>query len=256
MTGAELVFTPPHSSQSYREKELTIRTRNLHSYYNIFSDNLQQSHIKIIMNTQLYLIHLQNIPSPIGIINCLKNRPGRCYNLVCSERIETLLSEEYKRFIERWGALGVLWGINRSMARVHALIILSEAPVDLDTVTRELEISRGNASMSLKELRNWGVIRRVHISGDRRDFYVAEPDTWNMIFSIAAERKKREFDPALDALQKLLDNADIKKGTDVHGRLTDLAETMETFDRILKRFLGNEKVSKGLLEMLSGGSRI
>jgi len=167
-----------------------------------------------------------------------------------------LLSEEYKRFIERWGALGVLWGINRSMARVHALIILSEDPVDLDTVTRELEISRGNASMSLKELRNWGVIRRVHISGDRRDFYVAEPDTWNMIFSIAAERKKREFDPALDALQKLLDNADIKKGTDVHGRLTDLAETMETFDRILKRFLGNEKVSKGLLEMLSGGSRI
>lgn len=167
-----------------------------------------------------------------------------------------MLSEEYKRFIERWGALGVLWGINRSMARVHALIILSEAPVDLDTVTRELEISRGNASMSLKELRNWGVIRRVHISGDRRDFYVAEPDTWNMIFSIAAERKKREFDPALDALQKLLDNADIKKGTDVHGRLTDLAETMETFDRILKRFLGNEKVSKGLLEMLSGGSRI
>lgn len=164
-----------------------------------------------------------------------------------------MLSEEYKRFIERWGALGVLWGINRSMARVHALIILSEDPVDLDTVTRELEISRGNASMSLKELRNWGVIRRVHISGDRRDFYMAEPDTWNMIFSIAAERKKREFDPALDALQKLLDNADIKKGTDVHGRLTDLAETMETFDRILKRFLGNEKVSKGLLEMLSGG---
>ncbi len=165
-----------------------------------------------------------------------------------------MLSEEYKRFIERWGSLGVLWGINRSMARAHALIILSEDPVDLDTVAGELEISRGNASMSLKELRNWGVIKRVHISGDRRDFYVAEPDTWNMIFSIAAERKKREFDPALDALRKLLENADVRKGTDVHERLTDLAETMKTFDRILKRFLGNEKVSKGLLEMLSGGS--
>lgn len=164
------------------------------------------------------------------------------------------MSEEYRRFIERWGSLGVLWGINRSMARVHALLIISEEPVDLDTVAGELEISRGNASMSLKELRNWGVIKRRNISGDRRDFYMAEPDTWNMIFSIAAERKKREFDPALEALLSLLENADIREGTDVHQRLTDLADTMKTFDDILRRFLGNEKVSKGLLEMLSGGS--
>ncbi|MBD3179225.1 MAG: transcriptional regulator [Candidatus Latescibacteria bacterium] len=166
------------------------------------------------------------------------------------------MSEEYKRFIERWGSLGVLWGINRSMARVHALLILSEEPVGLDTVTEELEISRGNASMSLKELRNWGVIKRVSISGDRRDFYVAEPDTWNMIFSIAAERKKREFDPALEALDNLLENAEIEEGTGVHERLTELSDTMKTFDHILKRFLGNEKVSRGLLEMLSGGKSI
>jgi DNA-binding transcriptional regulator GbsR (MarR family) len=139
------------------------------------------------------------------------------------------------------------------MARVHAFMILSNEPVDLDTVARELQISRGNASMSLKELRNWGIIKRVHISGDRRDFYVAEPDTWNMIFSIAAERKKREFDPALHALRHILAEADIGGDTDVHRRLTELEETMTTMDRVLGRFLGNEKVSRAMLELLIGG---
>ncbi len=161
-----------------------------------------------------------------------------------------MLPEGYEQFIETWGSMGVLWDINRSMARIHAFIFLSDGPVDLDTVATELNISRGNASMSLKELRNWGIIKRVHVSGDRRDFYVTEPDVWNMLFKIAIERKKREFDPALDALRHLLSETDTKKNREIHKRLTELEKTLATMSRIMDRFLGNEKAGKAMLKLL------
>jgi len=86
------------------------------------------------------------------------------------------------KFIDSWGEMGSLWGLNSSMARVHALLIVSEEPRSLDDIADRLKISRGNASMCLKELRAWGVIRRVKIAGDRRDFYVTVPDIWKMFF--------------------------------------------------------------------------
>ncbi|HUV35333.1 MAG TPA: ArsR family transcriptional regulator [Patescibacteria group bacterium] len=161
-----------------------------------------------------------------------------------------MLPEGYEQFIESWGSMGVLWGINRSMARIHAFILLSDEPIDLDTVATELSISRGNASMSLKELRNWGIIKRVHLSGDRRDFYVTEPDVWNMLFKIGIERKKREFDPALGALRHLLSETDADTNREVHGRLTELQRTLAAMDRIMDKFLKNEKISKAMLEFL------
>ncbi|MBN1164727.1 MAG: transcriptional regulator [Candidatus Krumholzibacteriota bacterium] len=159
-----------------------------------------------------------------------------------------LKSEEFVKFIESWGTMGVLWGINRSMARIHAFMILSENPVDLDEISKALYISRGNASMCLKELRNWGVIQRVHISGERRDFYVIEPDVWKMFFRIAVERKKREFDPALDTLRQLIAEKDSKKVKKVSDRLQRIEETFSTFDRILNKFLENEKTSRIMIE--------
>lgn len=161
------------------------------------------------------------------------------------------MTEAYTHFIESWGSMGVLWGINRSMARIHAFILLSDEPVDLDTVASDLSISRGNASMCLKELRNWGLIKRVHVPGDRRDFYVTEPDVWSMIFKIALERKKREFDPALQALRSLLSETDAKKNREVRERLTELEGTLSTMDRILDKFLQNEKIGRMMLELLS-----
>jgi len=161
-----------------------------------------------------------------------------------------MMPEEHSRFIETWGTMGVLWGINRSIARIHAFIMLNEKPVDLETVAGALSISRGNASMSLKELRNWGVIHRVHISGDRRDFYVAEPDTWSMLFAIARVRKEREFDPALKALRDLLSNAGHKKGSGVYTRMNDLEKSCSKFDRIMKKTLDNERRSRMMLDLL------
>jgi DNA-binding transcriptional regulator GbsR (MarR family) len=162
-----------------------------------------------------------------------------------------MMTNEHDRFIETWGSMGVLWGINRSMARIHAFVMLCEEPVDLETVSGELRISRGNASMSLKELRNWGVIHRVHIAGDRRDFYIAEPDIWKMLFSIARVRKEREFDPALDALRGLLANAGLEKGSGVYTRMNDLEKSCSKFDRIMMKALGNEKRSRMMLDLLS-----
>ncbi|UCC79833.1 MAG: transcriptional regulator [Candidatus Zixiibacteriota bacterium] len=156
-------------------------------------------------------------------------------------------AEELNRFIESWGSMGILWGINRSMARIHAYLLVSEEPVDSERISSYLNISRGNTSMCLKELRNWGVIQRVNISGDRRDFYMAEPDTWKMLYRIAIGRKSREFDPALHALRHLLSETDTGKSRKVHERLTQVEEILTTLDHFIDRFLESEEKSKTIL---------
>ena len=158
--------------------------------------------------------------------------------------------EKFDKFIESWGSMGAFWGINRSMARIHAFVLLSDEPVDLDKISDYLNISRGNASMCLKELRQWGVIQRVHISGDRRDFYVAEPDTWKMILRIIRERKEREFDPALHALRLILEEIDKDKSKKVHERLTQIEEILVTFDGIISKYLQSEENSKDMLDLI------
>jgi len=159
---------------------------------------------------------------------------------------------QYEQFIETWGSMGVLWGINRSMARIHAFLITCEEPCDLDTIAESLKISRGNASMCLKELRHWGVIRRVHSPGERRDFYVAEPDAFKMFFLIGQERKKREFDPALQSVRLLLAEGDPEKHKEVQARLRGLERLLTTIDKILNKCLGDEKMTKAVLNILKG----
>lgn len=153
-------------------------------------------------------------------------------------------------FVESWGSMGALWGINRSMARIHALLLATREPLGLEEITEALDMSRGNASMCLKELRHWGVIRRIHLTGERRDFYIAEEDIWSMLFRIASERKKREFDPAVTALREALKSTE--PGDDlVQERLGELEEILRAMERLLQRFLASEKASRGLLKFLS-----
>jgi DNA-binding transcriptional regulator GbsR (MarR family) len=159
-------------------------------------------------------------------------------------------SEERDRFIESWGSMGILWGINRSMARIHALLLTTEKPIDAETISETLNISRGNVSMCLKELRNWGVAQRVNISGDRRDFYQTEPDTWKMLYRIAVGRKSREFDPALHSLRHLLSETDTAASKTVHERLSQIEEILTTLDHLISRFLESEDQSKNMLEFI------
>ena len=158
--------------------------------------------------------------------------------------------EQQNRFIESWGSMGILWGINRSMARIHAFLLVSEEPVDSEKISTYLSISRGNASMCLKELRNWGVVQRVNVSGDRRDFYMAEPDTWKMLYRIALNRKSREFDPALHALRHLLSETETEKSQKVHERLTLVEDVLATLDHIFSRFLESETKSRTMLDLV------
>lgn len=155
-----------------------------------------------------------------------------------------------KRFVEAWGAMGSLWGINRSVARVHALLMASEEPRSLDEIADALGISKGNASMSLRELRNFGVIRQVDAPGDRRDFYVTEPDVWTMFFRILRERKRREFDPALEAVRKLADEPGASGA--VKGRLEQMADLLSTLEGVVGRFLQDPDSSRTALAWIAG----
>jgi HTH-type transcriptional regulator, glycine betaine synthesis regulator len=155
-----------------------------------------------------------------------------------------------EKLIDAWGAMGSLWGINRSVARVHALLMASEEPISLDEIAERLEISKGNASMSLRDLRNFGVVRPVQVPGDRRDFYVTEPDVWTMFFRILQERKRREFDPALHAVRGALDEPGATGA--VRDRLEQMADLLATVEGVVSRFLKDPQSSRAALAFLTG----
>lgn len=110
-------------------------------------------------------------------------------------------------FVLRWGDLGGQWGVNRSVAQIHALLYLSERPLTAEDIAVQLGMARSNVSNSLKELIGWKLIERVPVLGDRRDHYKAETELWEMVRRIAAGRKEREIDPAAAALAECLDVA-------------------------------------------------
>jgi DNA-binding transcriptional regulator GbsR (MarR family) len=108
-----------------------------------------------------------------------------------------------KTFILHWGEMGSQWGVNRSVGQIHALLYLSEHPLAADEIVDQLKLARSNVSTGLKELQSYGLVRRVHIDGDRRDHFVGESDPWEMLMRISAERKRREIDPTIALLGEL-----------------------------------------------------
>ena len=108
-----------------------------------------------------------------------------------------------KAFILHWGEMGTQWGVNRSVSQIHALLYLSDRALPADDVVEQLGLARSNVSTGLKELQAYGIVRRVHIEGDRRDHFVAETDLWEMLTRIVAERKRREVDPTIALLAEL-----------------------------------------------------
>ncbi len=113
------------------------------------------------------------------------------------------LAEGKQKFIEAWGKLGSEWGINRTMAQVHALLLISPDALTTEEVMEQLSISRGNANMTLRDLINWGLIEKQHRPGERKEYFFAEKDVWTIARQVAQERKKRELDPVLKVLHEL-----------------------------------------------------
>lgn len=125
------------------------------------------------------------------------------------------LTEAKQQFISSWGAFGTHWGINRTMAQIHALLLVSPDPLTQDDMMEELNISRGNANMNIRELINWGLVERVILSGERKEYFVAEKDIWKVVRQIVKERKKRELEPLLRLLDQLEEVEGDKKDKNV-----------------------------------------
>ncbi len=125
---------------------------------------------------------------------------------------------EAMEFILHWGEMGTQWGANRSMSQVHALLYLSDQPLDAEAICEALDLARSNVSNSLKELIAYGIVKRTHIPGDRRDHFIAETDLWDMFMSISAERKKREIDPTVAKLAELKERMASNKQLPGHVR--------------------------------------
>jgi DNA-binding transcriptional regulator GbsR (MarR family) len=115
------------------------------------------------------------------------------------------LTEARQQFISSWGAFGTHWGINRTMAQIHALLLISPDPLTQDDMMEELNISRGNTNMNIRELINWGLAERVLLPGERKEYFTAEKDIWKVVKQIVKERKKRELEPMMQLLDKLED---------------------------------------------------
>lgn len=122
------------------------------------------------------------------------------------------ISSTARKFITHWGELGTRWGINRTMAQVHALLYLSEKPLNAEDICEILEFARSNVSTALKELQGWGIVRMVHLQGDRRDHFESMKDVFEMFRVIMVERKRREIDPTLRLLREAADEMGKTKG--------------------------------------------
>jgi DNA-binding transcriptional regulator GbsR (MarR family) len=113
------------------------------------------------------------------------------------------LAEAKAQFISSWGAFATHWGINRTMAQIHALLLISPNPITQDDIMEQLNISRGNVNMNTRELIDWGLVDRVLVPGERKEFFSAEKDIWKVTTQIIKERKRRELDPMLKLLAQL-----------------------------------------------------
>jgi DNA-binding transcriptional regulator GbsR (MarR family) len=138
------------------------------------------------------------------------------------------LTEARQQFISSWGAFGTHWGINRTMAQIHALLLVSADPMTQDDIMEELNISRGNTNMNIRELINWGLVERVILSGERKEFFSAEKDIWKVMKQIVKERKKRELDPML----KLLNQLEEVEGDKKDRNIKTFVETVSGIKRL------------------------
>lgn len=139
------------------------------------------------------------------------------------------LTPATRRFVLHWGSMGTQWGVNRTVAQIHALLYLSSEPLSAETITEELDVARSNVSTSLRELLSWRLIERVPVLGDRRDHFAAQRDVWEMFKIVLEERKRREFDPTLLMLRETVDEMGGSQELSRYSRAR-LEEMLEFFE--------------------------
>lgn len=140
-----------------------------------------------------------------------------------------MTSDAQQQFVLHWGEMSSRWGIPRSMAQIHALLYLSEEPLNAEQISEQLSLARSNVSNSLRELQAWGIVRVVHQLGDRRDHFQAVSDVWEMFLTILDQRKRREVDPTVEMLRECVAEQEAAHGKSgfARERMHDLLEMLE-----------------------------
>ncbi len=160
-----------------------------------------------------------------------------------------------ERFILHWGEMGSRWGVNRTVAQIHALLYLAGRPMEAEEIATTLGVARSNVSTSIKELQSWKLVRTVHLMGDRRDHFETSTDVWELFKLIVEGRRQREIDPTIATLKGFLDNPDLA-GEDP-GAQQRIRETLEfieiltTWSEEMLRFK-----PETLMKMLGVGAKI
>lgn len=166
------------------------------------------------------------------------------------------LTETMRRYVVHWGEMGSRWGMNRSVAQIHALLFLSEQPLNADEIAETLGIARSNISTGLKELLAWDLVHITHVLGDRRDFFAAQKDTWEVIRAIMDGRKRREIDPTLAVLRECA--AQLEKDKETPAAVRErIEEQLEFLETITRWFEAMKRIPRRtLLKMMRMGERI
>ena len=150
------------------------------------------------------------------------------------------LSPVAQKFILHWGEMGTRWGINRTVAQVHALLFVSPKPIHAEEIAETLSVARSNVSNSLRELQGWGIVRVAHVLGDRRDHFESVKDVWEIFRIVGEERKRREIDPTLRVLQECVDELHTAGPSDkytrerLEGMLEFLTVTSGLFEEVVR----------------------
>ena len=163
-----------------------------------------------------------------------------------------ILTAIQKQYILHWGEMGTRWGINRTVAQIHALLFLSPKPLAADEIAETLTVARSNVSTSIRELESWGIIRPVHALGERREHYESLKDVWEMFRIIVEQRKRREIDPTLQLLRSCLDELKRENNPDAYTRerLEEMTEFFEAGTGAYEEFRQMPPAAlRGLLKM-------
>jgi DNA-binding transcriptional regulator GbsR (MarR family) len=160
-----------------------------------------------------------------------------------------------EKFILHWGEMGTRWGINRTVAQIHALLFISPKPLNAEEIAETLGVARSNVSNSLRELQGWGIVKIVHIMGDRRDHFETMKDVWEMFRTVLEERKKREIDPTAEFLRESL--VEVNKSSADPKTKERLKELSDFFESLISVY---DQVSKiqtpALLRVARMGDRV
>lgn len=162
--------------------------------------------------------------------------------------------EAKEKFISTWGSLGTLWGINKAMAQIQALLFISTKPLSMEDIMEELKISRGNTSMNLRQLIDWGIVTKVLVSGERKEFFTTEKDVQELARTIAKERSRREIKPVIKVLEEVssIEDDGTKRTQELIKQTTALKDLTDDLDTLMNKLVNQKQnwLTKSVLKLM------